>query len=634
MSKLPHPRLVRLLNAVSTSPLTQDELAQRLNVSTRTIRTDVALLNHVMVNHGAHLIHQRSVGYLLKIYNQPTFQQFLATVQQTETVPRTSQERIIQIQMLLLTAEQGLKLDVLAETWNLSRTVIQSDMTYVRTQLASFGLIVVSKPRLGLLIQGPEIAIRACLSQLIYVEQKETKQALGLISSLFPVKSQQIFAARFRDILSANKLYISDDGLHWLTLYAAVTLQRLACGRGLTEFSKEDVIPSMMPIAESLFLSLPMLLPATIHEVAALAIHLQARITTSQHLLSLRVQRESEKLVTHILDYIYQNYPYDVRNDEALNKALHQHIAHMIIRVKHHVATVNPLAEHIKQHYPLAYNITLAAISDWIRETGYCMTQHEIGYLVIHIGVGLERNYQLGHRAPKALLYCDAGNAVTLGLEAIIHRHYPHLNMKTVHSPDILSLTEVSQADIIITTTPLSETPIPSFLLDPFPTQHQLEELGKRVLVDRTRSYLLNKYFAEERFLYLDDHVEQSELFKQVCEQLESEELVERGYGASLQERESIVSTMMGEYIALPHSIELFAKRSLVYTVVSPKGIDWGNSEKAHLIFFMALSKYDYEEAMGLYDLFLTLVNKKVSKTLSQCETFAIFKEMTHLQLQ
>ncbi|MBF4405929.1 HTH domain-containing protein, partial [Vibrio anguillarum] len=39
MYKLPHPRLIHLLDAVSASPLTQDELAQRLNVSTRTIRT-------------------------------------------------------------------------------------------------------------------------------------------------------------------------------------------------------------------------------------------------------------------------------------------------------------------------------------------------------------------------------------------------------------------------------------------------------------------------------------------------------------------------------------------------------------------------------------------------------------------
>lgn len=79
--QLPHPRLIHLLDAVSTSPLTQDELAQRLNVSTRTIRTDVALLNNLMVNHGAHLIHQRGSGYQLNIYNQSNFEHFLSRVQ-------------------------------------------------------------------------------------------------------------------------------------------------------------------------------------------------------------------------------------------------------------------------------------------------------------------------------------------------------------------------------------------------------------------------------------------------------------------------------------------------------------------------------------------------------------------------
>lgn len=634
MYKLPHPRLIHLLDAVSASPLTQDELAQRLNVSTRTIRTDVALLNNVMVNHGAHLLHQRGSGYQLNIYNPSTFEHFLSRVQNAETIPRTSKERIIQIQVLLLTAEQGVKIDELAETWNLSRTVIQNDMADVRSQLATFGLSIESKPRLGMLIQGPEMAIRSRLTQLIYIEQKETKQALGFISTIFPEKSQQIFAARFREVLTNHTLYINDIGLRWLTLYAAVTLHRLACGKELTEFSKNDVHETTLPIAKALFSALPMLLPANNHEIAALAIHIQARIATNQALLSQGVQHEADALVTHIFDYINQNYPYDVRDDALLRRDLHNHVCHMIIRVKHHVATINPLAEHIKQHYPLAYSITLSAIADWIRETGYCMTQHEIGYLVIHIGVGLERNYHLGHRTPKALLYCDAGNAATLGLEAIIRRQYPQLDMKTVYSPEQLITADATQADLIITTMPLANREIQSFVVDPFPTQHQLEELGKQVLVDRTHSYLLDKYFSKAQFLYLDDVIEQSHLFEQVCSHLESTELVEEGYRASLQERESLVSTMMGEYIALPHSIELFAKRSMVYTVAAPRGIEWGNGEKAYLIFFLALSKCDYEEAMGLYDLFQVLINKKLGKSLSQCETFKHFKTLAHLELQ
>ncbi|PML81631.1 BglG family transcription antiterminator [Enterovibrio norvegicus] len=630
MSKLPHPRLIRLLDAVLHTPLTQEEIAQKLTVSTRTVRTDVATLNNVMVNHGAHLIHQRGAGYQLKIYNQTAFAEFQQTVRDSDPAPRTSKERIMQIQVLLLTSDDWVKLDDLADTWSLSRTAVQGDMADVRGQLSAFGLHIESKPRLGMRIVGNETAIRARLTQIIYVEQKESHRTRGLIGTLFPTKTQRVFASSFREVLSAKNLYINDDGLQWLAIYAAVALQRLVADQGLSAFPKEDVIEDIQPIALAMFEVLPLLNPVNEHEIAALAVHVQARITANQYQLSTRVVSEAEELVSHILNYVHQHYPYDIRDDEQLKKDLKTHISNMIIRVKHHVATVNPLAEHIKQHYPLAYDITLAAIADWIRETGYCMTQHEIGYLVIHVGVGLERNHCLNQRAPKALLFCDAGNAASRGLEAIIRRHYPLLQLQAIHSEKALENLSLSQVDMLISTSPNVASSIPVFTLDPFPTQHQLEELGKLVLVDRTGPYMLEKYFSADQFLYIDDPIDQSSLFDMVCSQLEYHGLVEAGYGESLKEREVIVSTMMGDHIALPHSIELFAKRSMVYTVAAPRGIDWGNGEKAYLIFFMALSKHDYEEAMGLYDLFLTLVNHKAGKGLAQCETFEEFKTLAY----
>jgi transcriptional antiterminator len=48
MTKLPHPRLQQLLALLHAEPLPQEELARRLNVSTRTVRTDVATLNELI----------------------------------------------------------------------------------------------------------------------------------------------------------------------------------------------------------------------------------------------------------------------------------------------------------------------------------------------------------------------------------------------------------------------------------------------------------------------------------------------------------------------------------------------------------------------------------------------------------
>ena len=161
MTKLPHPRLQQLLALLHAEPLPQEELARRLNVSTRTVRTDVATLNELIATRGAHLIHLRGSGYQLKIYNQGLFDALLAAQGQESPLPRTSRERVLHLQVLLLTAEQGIKLDELADTWYLSRAALQGDMTEVRERLAHFGLTIDSKTRVGMRIAGSEMAIRA-----------------------------------------------------------------------------------------------------------------------------------------------------------------------------------------------------------------------------------------------------------------------------------------------------------------------------------------------------------------------------------------------------------------------------------------------------------------------------------------
>jgi hypothetical protein len=276
---------------------------------------------------------------------------------------------------------------------------------------------------------------------------------------------------------------------------------------------------------------------------------------------------------------------------------------------------------------PLAYDITLAAISEWIRQTPYRLTHHEIGYLVIHIGVGLERHYDIGYtRRPQALLLCDAGNATFRVLEARIRREYPQLQLTTLESVrDYEGLVRVEQ-DFVISTLKVSEKNAPVVQVSPFPTQYQLEQLGKLVLVDRTRPYLLDKYFDADHFMVLDEPISQGRCLIASAASLRRRIWCRADSGDPCRSRR-IVSTMLGDGIALPHSLGLLARRTLVYTVLAPRG-SIGATASATLIFVLAIAKADYEEAMGLYDLFLALMNEKASRSLLACRDFAAFKAL------
>lgn len=150
------------------------------------------------------------------------------------------------------------------------------------------------------------------------------------------------------------------------------------------------------------------------------------------------------------MNYVNTHYNYDLRNDEQLKRDLLCHITTMILRVKYQITIPNPLFDHIKRYYPLAYDMTVAAVSHWGK---HLIPDGEIGYLVMHIGVGLERNFSLEEQLPpKALLVCDSGTSIVRLLESQLMRSLPQLTIEKVESlRDYEELSKVD-ADFVIST--------------------------------------------------------------------------------------------------------------------------------------------------------------------------------------
>ncbi len=106
----------------------------------------------------------------------------------------------------------------------------------------------------------------------------------------------------------------------------------------------------------------------------------------------------------------------------------------------------------------------------------------------------------------------------------------------------------------------------------PFPTDYQLDQIGKLVLVDRTRPWMLNKYFDAAHFRVVDKPMDQQTLFAELCQQLLEEGFVDAEFHASVVEREAIVSTMLGMALRC-RTHGAAGEKTVVYTVIAPQGI-------------------------------------------------------------
>jgi transcriptional antiterminator len=500
-------------------------------------------------------------------------------------------------------------------------------MAEVREWLHRYHLTLETRPRHGMKLFGSEMAIRACLTDLLWeLAQQDSLNPLVTEVALNAGVPEQL-AVVLHETLTRHHIRLTDEGELFLRLYCAVTVRRVGEGYPLPDFNAEDVEENVRHAARDIAVAIAKLADKALapSEENWLCVHIAARQVQDIAPSAINAD-DDEALVNYILRYINSQYNYNLLNDAQLHADLLTHIKTMITRVRYQIMIPNPLLDNIKQHYPMAWDMTLAAVSSWGKYTPYVISENEIGFLVLHIGVGLERHYNIGYqRQPRVLLVCDAGNAMARMIEAVLQRKYPQIEVTRT-----VTLREYEQSDsigedFVISTARISEKAKPVVMIAPFPTDYQLEQIGKLVLVDRTRPWMLEKYFDAAHFRIINTPVDQQALFHELCQQLESEGFVGAEFLDSVVEREAIVSTMLGDGIALPHSLGLLAQKTVVYTVLAPQGIAWGD-EVAHVVFLLAISKSEYEEAMAIYDIFVTFLRERAMARLCICHDFTEFK--------
>ncbi|HEC2163515.1 PRD domain-containing protein [Klebsiella oxytoca] len=625
--RFPNQRLAQLFTLLQNETLPQEELAQRLSVSTRTVRADITALNALLQHYGAQFILTRGSGYQLVIHDLSRYQTLEESAPKAQHIPRTAADRIHFLLVRFLTSAFSIKLEDLADAWFVSRATLQGDMVDVRERFQRYQLTLETRPRHGMKLFGSEVSIRACLTDLLWELSQQGPLNPLIGEEAFDASVPTLLAGVLQETLTRHHVRLTDAGERFICLYGAVAVRRVSEGYPLADFSAEDVAQNVRDAAHELAntmqqLAGKLLAPA---EEEWLCVHLAARQVQDVDPGTISAD-DDEALVNYILRYINQQYNYNLLEDAQLHADLLTHIKTMITRVRYQIMIPNPLLENIKQHYPMAWDMTLAAVSSWGKYTPYAISENEIGFLVLHIGVGLERHYNIGYqRQPQVLLVCDTSNAMVRMIEAILQRKYPQLEIAATLSQREYEQREEIAEDFVISTVRISEKDKPVVTIAPFPTDYQLDQIGKLVLVDRTRPWMLNKYFDETHFQVIDTPMDQQALFATLCQQLQQEGFVGAEFHDSVAEREAIVSTMLGDGIALPHALGLLAKKTVVYTVIAPHGIAWGD-ETAHIIFLLAISKSEYEEAMAIYDIFVTFLRERAMTRLAATRSFAEFK--------
>ena len=151
---------------------TAEELANKINFSSKTVRKDIQELNNLIFEKGAFIESKSGVGFKFVISDKTKFSKFIQDEWPKYAIKNSfsSQEyRVNYIILHLLKSSNYTKSEQFLDTLFISRSLLNQDLKLVREILAENRIEIISKPHHGMKIKACEIDIRYFLVN--YIEE-------------------------------------------------------------------------------------------------------------------------------------------------------------------------------------------------------------------------------------------------------------------------------------------------------------------------------------------------------------------------------------------------------------------------------------------------------------------------------
>lgn len=605
-------RLIEALGHAETWT-TASELADRLSVTTRTIRNYAA-----QANAGGTIVESGPAGYRLD----------RAAWAAKRTEPRrdaTPAVRAARVIRSLIDATDGLDVFETAATNHVSDSTFEADLARVRARLDGSGLTLVRQgPRITLI--GPETARRRLLGALFREESSRGMLELDTLRTAFP-QVEDFRVALLAGLTEAG--YAPNEyGLNDVLLHTAIALDRVATNHPLDEAdahgprpgdaggSSTGEAPTEGPLAELLGRLVAAhfgtaIGPADLfHLTRLLETRAATRTTETAHAdapgrpVSPRVP-----LVRRIVASASSAYLIDLDDDDFIDR-LALHVDSLVARASDASFSRNPLTASIKAAYPLIYELAVYIASELARTEGIAVNDDEIAYIAMHVGAYLDQRRSRGETvrvAVSAPAYHDVHTALTERVRAALDDDVELL------APGDES---AESADLVVAVLTPS-TPIERLVIvAPFPTEADLERIRveiARVRRARRRARLaasLSRYIAPDLFVRGLRGLDRDGAIRMLGDRMIASGVIDRAYVEGALERERLSSTAFTEHLAVPHAMTMTARRTAIAVAIDDVPIDWSGAH-VNVVALIAFAESGRAEFQEVFDQFVEAFSER-----------------------
>lgn len=589
-------RWLLILNSLSeTDFITGEDLAKRLDLSSKTIHRELKNLKNVLENEGAHIISKTKHGYSLRIEDEAKYQYFVNSLRKADSIPETPQDRIHYLLEMLLIKTDYVKLDDLCSQIYISRSGLTNCLKEVRKLLEEYDLKLINRPRHGIKVEGDEFNLRLCIaSTMVQKLELENKFKGGALEKI---------AECIQSVLKGSNIKISEVATQNLLVHIYIVIERIKnkcyleiSNDQISVIEKESEYSYALRIADLLSQVFQLQIPKS--EIGYIAIHLASKRIIEDATINngFVINQEIYDMVTHMLDEIQNSYNIDLHDDLELRMVLAMHLIPFEIRIKYNLNLKNPLLKEIKTSYTLAYMIAISACEVLNRYYHKIIKEDEIGYLALHFNLALERiNKEVNKK--NILVVCSTGRGTAqILLWQIKEEFHRYVNKIDICEAAQISSMNLSDVDYIFTTVQLPITVNkPVLYIQLFLNAKDRNAI--HTVLNKNYTSSLSRFFDSRLFF---PHLKASNKIE-IIEQMVSKiaEFIElpQNFSDLVYEREKMGVTAFGNLVAIPHPNKAIVNETFVSVAILNKPIQW-DGRRVQFVLMFALKKNNKEDMM------------------------------------
>lgn len=568
-------RIVEILNE-KDGWQTGKQLAMMLNVSDRTIRSDIESINK---EHIGLITANFRHGYML---NKDVLGNNKAV---DNHIPQNAKERCKYIIFQLLFNVRRINLFDFEQEIFVSEFTLRNDLKTINRMVEELDSnLKLVKDGNYISLEGSEVDKRLLYRKMLTQETHGDFVNIDKINDLFPDLDLIRIKNLLEKVFDEYGYKIRKETFPMLIIHVGVAIERMMGENYVDVSRKQEIVETQeYKISKTFFKDIQSFTNLELNEneiqlFASLLLGKRNRQYLSSEIYSTKAEILSKKIV----EGIQSQYDIDFSTDAFFSNGLIVHLQNLLERLDRGLNVSNVYLGEIKKNYPLVFEMSVFVGRIIENEIQKVIKEDELGYLTIHIGAAYDRLNT--KRYYHAILIHPNGNMLSsICYRKIMDKFDERLVIDAVMDYYEESVVDNLHPDFILSTVHLvNKKDVPIVYISMFVNTNDEFKLAK--LINEMDSQQNRKAFAkwvdnlviDDCYFYnleANDYLEVIQIMGSKMQQLG---LVNDNFIESTIEREKKAFTSFSYGFAIPHPLDYVARKSTIAIAILKKPIMWG----------------------------------------------------------